>query len=288
MARKRYRPEEIVTKLRQVEVLQSQGMAAADAIRQIGVSEVTFYRWRKEYGGMATEQLKRLKELQLHQVPHKLTGQEQAQAKITAFDIQQNPDSPGLKLHRLDRCRDPDFWSGRVNNDIRILLHKRNDETLLAYVGHHDDAYAWAARRRLDRHPRTGATQIVEIRETVEEIVIQHYVKEAVPKPPLFASETDDKLLSWGIPENWLDTVREATEDTVLDIASHLPDEAQEARAVNIPRRSAQRRSPGQVQSPRSPRKGPKPTGAPTIRQPDKNPHKMWLTSPERISICKG
>ena len=64
MAKKRYRPEEIVTKLRQVEVLQSQGMAAADAIRQIGVSEVTFYRWRKEYRGMASYQLKRLKEIE--------------------------------------------------------------------------------------------------------------------------------------------------------------------------------------------------------------------------------
>ena len=64
MARKRYRPEEIVSKLRQVEVLQSQGMTSADAIRQIGVSEVTFYRWRKEYGGMGAGQLKRLKELE--------------------------------------------------------------------------------------------------------------------------------------------------------------------------------------------------------------------------------
>ena len=64
MAKKRYRPEEIVTKFRQVEVLQSQGMAAADAIRQIGVSEVTFYRWRKEYRGMASYQLKRLKEVE--------------------------------------------------------------------------------------------------------------------------------------------------------------------------------------------------------------------------------
>ena len=60
MAKKRYRPEEIVIKLRQVEVLQSQGMAATDAIRQIGVSEVTYYRWRKEYRGMAIHQLKRL------------------------------------------------------------------------------------------------------------------------------------------------------------------------------------------------------------------------------------
>ena len=64
MAKKRYRPEEIVTKFRQVEVLQSQGMAAADAILQIGVSEVTFYRWRKEYRGMAIYQLKRLKEVE--------------------------------------------------------------------------------------------------------------------------------------------------------------------------------------------------------------------------------
>jgi len=64
MARKRYRPEGIVAKLRQVEVLQSQGMAVSDAIRQVGVSEVTYYRWRKEYGGMGTDQLRRLKELE--------------------------------------------------------------------------------------------------------------------------------------------------------------------------------------------------------------------------------
>ena len=65
MAKKRYEPEEIVIKLRQVEVLQSQGMVvASDAIRQIGVSEVTYYRWRKEYRGMAIHQLKRLKEVE--------------------------------------------------------------------------------------------------------------------------------------------------------------------------------------------------------------------------------
>ena len=64
MARKRFKPEEIVAKLRQVEVLQSQGMAVIDAIRQIGVTEVTYYRWRKEYGGMRTDQLKRLKVLE--------------------------------------------------------------------------------------------------------------------------------------------------------------------------------------------------------------------------------
>ena len=64
MPRKRYKPEEIVTKLRQVDVLVSQGRSVADAIRQIGVSEVTYYRWRQEYGGLKTEQVKRLKELE--------------------------------------------------------------------------------------------------------------------------------------------------------------------------------------------------------------------------------
>jgi transposase-like protein len=65
MPRKRYKPEEIVAKLRQVDVLVSQGSAMADAIRQIGVSEVTFYRWRREFGGLKTDQVKRLKELEL-------------------------------------------------------------------------------------------------------------------------------------------------------------------------------------------------------------------------------
>ena len=158
----------------------------------------------------------------------RLTGQERSAAKVTAFDVQSDPASPGLSLHRVERARDPGFWTARVNRDLRIVLHRRDGETLLAYVGHHDDAYAWAERRRLDRHPRTGAAQIVEIRETVETVVTHRYVEEAVRRPRLF-SESDDTLLSWGVPEDWLETVRGATEDTVLDIAAHLPDEAQEA-----------------------------------------------------------
>jgi putative transposase len=65
MARKRYKAEEIVAKLRQVDVLTSQGQSMADAIRQIGVSEVTYYRWRQEFGGLKIEQIRRLKELEL-------------------------------------------------------------------------------------------------------------------------------------------------------------------------------------------------------------------------------
>ena len=64
MPRKSHKPEEIVTKLRQVDVLVSQGQGVADAVRSIGVTEVTYYRWRQEYGGLKTDQVRRLKELE--------------------------------------------------------------------------------------------------------------------------------------------------------------------------------------------------------------------------------
>jgi transposase-like protein len=64
MAGKREKPEDIVSKLRQIEVLQGQGMTVADASRQIGITDQTFYRWRKQYGGMSRGQLQRLKELE--------------------------------------------------------------------------------------------------------------------------------------------------------------------------------------------------------------------------------
>jgi transposase-like protein len=65
MARKRYKPEEIVAKLRQVDVPVSQGQSVVDAVRSIGVTDVTYYRWRSEFGGLKTDQVKRMKDLEL-------------------------------------------------------------------------------------------------------------------------------------------------------------------------------------------------------------------------------
>ena len=86
MARKRYKPEEIVGKLRQAEVLRGQGMAMAEAIRQLGISEVTFYRWRNEYGGMSGHQLSRLKQLEKEneRLRRKLVEQRDALRKLCA------------------------------------------------------------------------------------------------------------------------------------------------------------------------------------------------------------
>ena len=162
----------------------------------------------------------------------KLTGQEQKAVKTTAFDLQIDPANPGMQLHKLARAKDPSFWSVRVSRDIRLIVHKTADSILLCYVGHHDDAYQWAERRKLETHPKTGAAQLVEIRETAPEIVVPKYGETAqteATKPPLFADIPREEILSWGVPDEWIDDVLRADEDSVLDLAGHLPSEAAEA-----------------------------------------------------------
>ena len=167
----------------------------------------------------------------------KLNGDEQKSVKTTAFDLQLNPANPGMQFHKLDRAKDPNFWSVRVSRDIRLIVHKTDSSLLLCYVGHHDKAYHWAERRKLATHPKTGAAQLVEVREMVREITVPKYVapvdmqaEQALPpKPLLFIDISDDELLSYGVPAEWLDDVRASDEDGVLDLAGHLPAEAAEA-----------------------------------------------------------
>ena len=162
----------------------------------------------------------------------KLTGQEQKAVKTTAFDLQLDPVNPGMRFHKLDRAKDPNFWSVRVSADIRLIVHKTASSLLLCYVDHHDPAYAWAERRKIERHPTTGAAQLVEVRERVEEVpVFKTVIIEAPPvaEPPLFDNLRKFELMSFGVPEEWVEDVRRATEDTLLGIISHLPQEAQEA-----------------------------------------------------------
>lgn len=162
----------------------------------------------------------------------KLTSEEQKLIKTTAFDLQMNPENPGHSFHKLDRAQDKSFWSVRVNRDIRIIVHRSKSSLLLCYVDHHDDAYKWAEKRKLEAHPKTGAAQIVEIRERVEEIRVPYYVNApevAQPKPLLFENLANDDLLSYGVPEEWIADVKSANEDSLLELADHLPAEASEA-----------------------------------------------------------
>ncbi|HQR65846.1 MAG TPA: 3'-5' exonuclease [Thermoanaerobaculia bacterium] len=168
----------------------------------------------------------------------RLTGEEQKAAKMTAFDLQMDPASPGLRFHKLDKAKDKRFWSVRVSDDIRLIVHRTPESLLLCYVDHHNKAYAWAERRKLETHPSTGAAQFVEIRERVQEIPVPVYVpvadqaetgRQPAKDVPLFASLSDEELLGFGVPPEWLQDARSATEDSVLTLADHLPAEAAEA-----------------------------------------------------------
>jgi hypothetical protein len=166
----------------------------------------------------------------------RLNGQEQKAAKTTAFDLQMDPSAPGLQFHRIDKSKDVNFWSLRVNRDLRIIVHKTAASILICYVDHHDKAYAWAVRRRIEAHPRTGTIQIVEVHEFVQETaptkgaleIVPPSAKELLPRLP-FESLSPDGLLNVGVPADWLDTIRHASEDDFLEVADHLPPEAAEA-----------------------------------------------------------
>ena len=171
----------------------------------------------------------------------KLNAQEQSAAKITVFDLQQDPSAPGLQFHRIDKSKDPNFWSIRSNRDIRLIVHKTAASFLICYVDHHDDAYKWAERRRIETHPKTGAAQIVEVRERIEEIALPIYTTPEpqvaavahVPQerflPPLFLEISEEDLLGVGVPQDWVADVRQSSEDGFFEIADHIPAEAAEA-----------------------------------------------------------
>jgi superfamily I DNA/RNA helicase len=162
----------------------------------------------------------------------RLTGDEQKAVKTTAFDLQVDPAAPGLSFHRLDKAKDKRFWSVRVNGDIRLIVHRTDTSLLLCYVDHHDRAYAWAERRKLETHPATGAAQIVEIRESIREVVLPTYVQAPAPAAPAvrpLAGCPDDTLLGYGVPAEWLADVKASDEDGLLALSAHLPAEAAEA-----------------------------------------------------------
>ncbi len=162
----------------------------------------------------------------------RLTGEEQKAAKTSAFDLQMNPAHPGLKLHKLEKAYDKNLWSIRVNDGIRIIVHKTGSSFMLCFVDHHNPAYAWAERRRLLTHPKTGAAQFVEVQERIEEVVIPVYVHEersVAPKQKPLSGRTAAELLNYGVPEEWAERLLSADDDQLLALTEHLPAEAAEA-----------------------------------------------------------
>ncbi|PEQ10296.1 hypothetical protein B2G71_23050 [Novosphingobium sp. PC22D] len=187
----------------------------------------------------------------------RLTHNEQKQVDLTTMRLFRDPTGNGLQMHRVERA--PSFWTVRVSQDLRIVLHKDGDTTLLAWVGHHDAAYRWAERKRLIPHERTGAMQFVEvpvvdggIAKSLHDVIDsigthQISLSEAgnadgdrlvparkVDEVPVvmgqpFRGLTDDQLLDVGVPSSWLDPVRDTQSDFVDELFELLPAEAAEA-----------------------------------------------------------
>lgn len=166
----------------------------------------------------------------------KLTNDEQKAVKLATMELQIDPSTPSFKFHRVDKSKDKNFWSARVNQDIRLIIHKTSETFTVCYADHHDQAYQWAEKRRFEIHATTGAAQIVKLREVVEERLViereeyrettQNITKNEDSIP--LKTYSKELLLSYGIPQEWVETVQRATEEQLIEIALSLPEEAAE------------------------------------------------------------
>jgi site-specific recombinase XerC len=158
-----------------------------------------------------------------------LSADEQKQVKLTVYDLLVDPSAPGLRLHRLEHAKDKGFWSARVNDGLRVITHRRGDDMLLCYAGHHDRAYPWAERRKVTEHTG-GAITFVEVQHKAHTVNIPVYHDQVGPGDAcqaLLKDVVDDTLRDLGVPEQLFDKVRAATEEDLLSLCTYLtPDTA--------------------------------------------------------------
>jgi hypothetical protein len=148
-----------------------------------------------------------------------LEKDEQLRALSFVQELRRSTKSTGASLERVRNAKSKNLWSGRIDRDLRAILYREDDTITILYAAHHDPAYRWAERREIGRHPVTGAFQIVDTVETVREIEI---IAEPAA-PPLLAAHADDYLLSLGVPQTWLPTLRKVTDaDQLLGVVEHL------------------------------------------------------------------
>lgn len=169
--------------------------------------------------------------------------------RISAFvkKLMDDPSNPGIGLERLNDLSDTNLWSARVTQDLRAILYFRGSHLILLYVGHHDQAYAWAERRKVRSHPATGAIQIVVVPEIQEETPSLPPAPQPPPEDPNldFSRFTPQYLLSLGVPEEWTSTVLAVrSEADFWHVHPLLPEEPAEllfalalGEQVKVPRR---------------------------------------------------
>lgn len=162
---------------------------------------------------------------QLKRLPQK----EQGVVSRTVLDLQIDPTAATLSLHKVDG--DAGWWSAYANGDLRIILARQgNGDLMLCWTDHHDAAYLWARRHKVERHPMTGLLQLIEIPEIVAPPVSAPMTVRRKSLCEKLGLGRDD-LLAFGIPECWIDRVlAETDEDALLEIGeNHLPPDAAEA-----------------------------------------------------------
>lgn len=156
----------------------------------------------------------------------KLGSQDQATVSLALLHFMQAPETSGHRLHSLG-TREKRFYSLSPNMALRLILLKDNGQFYAMYVDQHDKAYEWAARHRMEVHPKTFAAQLVEFEEVIREEI--RYVPRIMEEPPLFVGEDDGYLLSLGVPPAWLETVKALDADGFYRVLDRLPEEAAEA-----------------------------------------------------------
>lgn len=158
----------------------------------------------------------------------RLDAQSQQVIKTTVMDLYFDLASQGkprasLRFHKLDRTvQDPGIRSVSASGDLRVILHQSGDTFVLLHADHHDAAYDWASRRRLQANPVTGAMQLIDIEEITQVVTRQVTHTQTF----LFREHEPSYLMSLGVPEAYVDAVRHATTENFDTLFGVLPDEA--------------------------------------------------------------
>jgi hypothetical protein len=133
----------------------------------------------------------------------RLPNQERGRVMSFIDKFSENPKQPGLSLERIQRSRSNNLWSARVTDDLRAIIYQDGESYVLLHVDRHDDAYTWASRYDVGRHSQTGALQVVQL-----PVITTALVQESRSEK-LFEKYGNEYLLSLGIPEVWLPTLRQ-------------------------------------------------------------------------------
>jgi len=137
----------------------------------------------------------------------------------------EDPSFRSISLERVQGASDKNVWSGRVTDNVRAILYQDGDTWHIIYVDRHDEAYRWATARRVERHVKTGALQLVVIPEKIGE----QLPARTPGVPDIFSAHTDEYLVSLGLPPTWLPLIRQITdEQTLLKVLPDLPEEVAE------------------------------------------------------------